>query len=65
MFLFKRLISKIFGNLTDLDSQKMLEKYRLMSKGNGRKNYKMIKELHEIIYIKPDFPMIKKMVRKL
>ena len=43
----------------------MLEKYRLMSKGNGRKNYKMIKELHEIISMKADFPMIKKIVRKL
>ena len=42
-----------------------MEKYRLMSKGNGRKTAQNDKTIINTIYMKPDFPMIKKIVRKL
>ena len=43
----------------------MIEKYRLASEGNGRKNAQNDKTIITIIYMKPDFPIIKKTVRKL
>ena len=43
----------------------MWKKYRLTSEGNARKNAQNYKAIINAIYIKPDFPRIKKIVRKL
>ena len=42
-----------------------IKKYRLTSEGNGRKNAHNYKTIINTIYMKPDFPEIKKIVRKM
>ena len=62
MLLSKSLISRIWSILV---SKKIWKKYRLTSEGNARKNAQNYKAIINTIYIKPDFPRIKKIVRKL
>ena len=43
----------------------MMKKYRLTSEGNGRNNAQNDKAIINTVYMKPDIPIIKKIVRKL
>ena len=43
----------------------MMGKYRLTSEGNAGKNAQNDKTIINNVYMKPDIPIIKKIVRKL
>ena len=45
--------------------KKMMEKYRLTSEGNGWKNAQNVKIIINTIYMKPNFPKIKKECEKI
>ena len=42
-----------------------MEKYRLTSEGNGRENAPNDKRIINTIYMEPDFPIIKKIIKLL
>ena len=43
----------------------MMKKYRLTSEGNGRNHVQNDKTIINTIYMKPDFPIIKKNCQKI
>ena len=55
------MISRIFWNFIDFGFKKMMKKYRLTSEGNGRIHAQNDKTIINTIYMKPDFPIIKKL----
>ena len=62
MFLSISFISRIFLKRNRFwFRNKMMQKYRLTSERNGRKDARYNKTIINTIYVKPDFSVIKKM----